>query len=174
MKTNKNILRRSKENGIELIQQYHEDCASTLDVIRIYKKQKSEYINTILRLRSKGINTQVYSNMHMHCNNVIKRLYKRLEWQQSYIANYYHELRIENRLEAVGLSDIQVNKNEVEFIHPFDTNTVYYVEDITEYDLQDDNIKDILMETAETTTYSCCGDELDSDIMICPSCGEHC
>jgi hypothetical protein len=34
-------------------------------------------------------------------------------------------------------------------------------------------------DTAETiyrraTKYSCCGDELDDDYMICPSCGEHC
>jgi hypothetical protein len=174
MKTNKNILRRSKANGIELIQQYHEDCISTLEVINIYKKSREERLKDIQRMQSSGLPYEHYFNSYKHCKAAINRLYKRLEWQQSYIANYYHELRIENRLESVGLDEIQVNKNEVEFIHPSNVNAVYYVEDITQYDLDNEDIGDILMESAYVTYYSCCGGELDTDIMICNNCGEHC
>lgn len=173
MKTNKNILRRAQENGIELIQQYHEDCASTLDAIRIYKKQKSEYINTILRLRGKGLDTRPYNDLHKHCNKVIKRLYKRLEWQQSYIANYYHELRIENALDYC-LDDIQVCGNEITFTANDDSTIEYYIEDISKYNLDNDDIALQLIDDADKTCISCCGEPLNEDIMLCPVCLEHC
>ena len=78
---------------------------------------------------------------------------------------------------------IEENKKKLEHLESFnvtiedyDEKSVSFTDDYS-YDIEFDDfeIGDNLSEIEnQSNIYSCCGDILDKDYMICPSCKEHC
>ena len=75
------------------------------------------------------------------------------------------------------------NESKVEYlksigfdVEDYDNTTVLVLDDYnSEIHLSDFEIGDSFENIQNGATwFSCCGDELDKDFMICPSCREHC
>lgn len=76
-----------------------------------------------------------------------------------------------NYLAQLGFEDIEtivVDGYDTEYHFTDDNMNCSIYEDQFEVG---DSVSEILR---AATFYSCCGDELDKDYMICPSCKEHC
>jgi len=67
--------------------------------------------------------------------------------------------------EVIGTINIPGEPTEIQFIG--DNDSTIMADDFE----VGDTIGDIL---SVSEFYSCCGDILDKDLMICPSCKEHC
>lgn len=74
-------------------------------------------------------------------------------------------------LKSLGFTStdtVEVEGYDTEFHFECDNNFYTIYED--EFEISD-SLRTILH---NATIYSCCGDPLDKDIMICPTCKEHC
>ena len=70
-----------------------------------------------------------------------------------------------NFMQSLGFTDVEDNGDNISFEGEYSMSI-----DIAEISLLD-SYTDIVRKADK---YSCCGDVLDEDYMICPTCKEHC